>query len=372
MRLARAGACRNSLDAVGDLGHDRLMVGAGIEGVGDALTGGIIARQFEPGAGEAHESGHGGDCLNCGAALTGPYCHRCGQPAHVHRSLAAFWQDFAHGVVHFEGKIWRTLPLLAWRPGQLTRRYIDGERARFVSPVALFLFSVFLMFAVFNSVGGPVFSHEQAKSYLTMPEGPSAQLKLLREQRANMAAAGENTAAIDLSISTVREQAARQKGSNAGVIDVGGTGGLRWLDEAYRKGQENRALLAYKLQSNAYKFSWMLIPISMPFVWIMFLHRRRYRQYKAYDHTVFVTYSLAFITLLTVALSLLHALFLPAALGMLVLTFVPPVHIYRQLGGTYALRWHSALWRTFVLVFFGCITSATLFLLLLLALGVMH
>jgi len=67
----------------------------------------------------------------------------------------AFWHDLAHGVLHFEGKIWRTLPLLAWRPSALTRRYIDGERARFVSPMALFLFSVFLMFAIFSAVGGP-------------------------------------------------------------------------------------------------------------------------------------------------------------------------------------------------------------------------
>ena len=40
----------------------------------------------------------------------------------------------------------RTLPMLAWKPGELTRRYIDGQRARFVSPIALFLFCVFLMF----------------------------------------------------------------------------------------------------------------------------------------------------------------------------------------------------------------------------------
>ncbi len=132
------------------------MMTGGIEGVGDALTGGIVARQFEPGAGETDEGSHGTACLNCGAALTGPYCHQCGQAAHVHRSLAAFWHDLAHGVLHFEGKIWRTLPLLAWRPGQLTRRYIEGERARFVSPMALFLFSVFLMFAVFHAVGGPI------------------------------------------------------------------------------------------------------------------------------------------------------------------------------------------------------------------------
>ena len=58
------------------------------------------------------------------------------------------------GALNFEGKIFKTLPLLAWRPGNLTRRYIDGERARFVSPLALFLFSVFLLFATFQLAGG--------------------------------------------------------------------------------------------------------------------------------------------------------------------------------------------------------------------------
>ena len=127
----------------------------GMEGMGEAVTGGMLARAIEPEAGEAAHA-HGATCLNCGTALVGDYCHRCGQHGHVHRSLAAFWHDLAHGVLHFEGKIWRTLPLLAWRPGELTRRYIAGERARFVSPMALFLFSVFLMFGIISAVGGPV------------------------------------------------------------------------------------------------------------------------------------------------------------------------------------------------------------------------
>ncbi len=349
-----------------------MMVPGGIEGVGDALTGGIVARQFEPEAGEAHEGEHGGACLNCGAELTGPYCHCCGQPAHVHRSLAAFWHDLAHGVLHFEGKIWRTLPQLAWRPGQLTRRYVEGQRARFVSPMALFLFSVFLMFAVFNFVGGPVFDHQEVKSDIQIPESAEGKLRLLQQERNNAAVAGQRTDAIDLSIAAVKEQAARDAtGGNSGPVEIDTTG-LGWLDQAYRHAKENPALLAYKVQTNAYKFSWLLIPISVPFVWILFLHRRRYRQYRAYDHTVFVTYSLAFMTLLVVALSLLHAVFLPTAISVLAILFVPPVHIYRQLKGAYQLRWYGALWRTFVLVFFGCITSVTIFMLLLLALGVMH
>ena len=58
--------------------------------------------------GHTHET----KCLNCGAELTGEFCHACGQHAHVHRTLTAFFHDFLHGVLHFEGKIWRTLPLL--------------------------------------------------------------------------------------------------------------------------------------------------------------------------------------------------------------------------------------------------------------------
>lgn len=73
--------------------------------------------------------------------------------ADVHRSFGAIGHDLVHAIFHFEGKLWNTLPLLAWRPGDLTRRYIHGERARFISPLALFLFAVFLTYAVLSMVG---------------------------------------------------------------------------------------------------------------------------------------------------------------------------------------------------------------------------
>jgi hypothetical protein len=112
-------------------------------------AGAVLARAVEPHAGEADDGHtHESNCLNCGAKLLGDFCHECGQRAHVHRSLKGFFHDLLHGVLHFEGKIWRTMAKLIGNPGDLTRRYIDGERAKFVSPVALFLFTVFLMFAV--------------------------------------------------------------------------------------------------------------------------------------------------------------------------------------------------------------------------------
>ena len=102
----------------------------GFEPVADVVTGGMLGRAVEPSAGESAE-GHTEEsvCLNCGTPLVGSHCHQCGQRAHVHRTVTAFFHDLLHGVFHFEGKIWRTLPMLAWRPGQLTRRYIDGQRA---------------------------------------------------------------------------------------------------------------------------------------------------------------------------------------------------------------------------------------------------
>jgi hypothetical protein len=113
-----------------------------------------------------------------------------------------------------------------------------------------------------------------------------------------------------------------------------------------------------------------LIPISVPFVWMLFLHRRRYRQYKGYDHTVFVTYSIAFMSLGAIALSLLRAIGFPEALAGFAMLIVPPVHIYRQLRGAYELSRFSALWRAFVLINVTGLTLS-LFFLLLLALGVL-
>ena len=360
----------------------------GIEAVGEAVTGGMIGRAVEPGAGEAHDAGHGA-CLNCGADLTGQYCHACGQAAHVHRTLGAFWHDLAHSVLHFEGKIWRTLPLLAWRPGELTRRYVEGQRASFVSPMALFLFSVFVMFAVFSWVGGPIGvpgqqqTGELVSSTRKTGDRLQDQLARLERQRADAVARNHPTTELDRAIAETREGIAALAAVNAAtrvgergvsqvaaeeMIDIETNGG--WFDRAYKKAKENPSLLLYKLQSNGYKFSWLLIPLSVPFVALLFLHRRRYRQFRAYDHVVFVTYSLCFMTLLIVALSLLRGVGMPAGWAVLALSFIPPVHMYRQLKGAYGLSRRSALWRTFVLVWFATIVLS-LFMLILVLLGVM-
>ena len=328
-----------------------------LEAIGDAVTGGAIARAVEPKAGEAAD-GHTRDtnCLNCGAVLTGTYCHQCGQHAHVHRTLSAFFHDFLHGVLHFEGKIWRTLPLLVWRPGELTRRYIDGQRARFLSPVALFLFCVFLMFAAVSLFGGNMGELPAAAKEELRAELHANQLKLatLERQKSAEQKIGRKNPTLDEQISDLRseieaEQAVQQ--GNFSKRSVRTSGDLPdWLNDSIGKAARNPELLAYKLKTNAYKFSWLIIPLSVPFVWLLFPFSRRFR---LYDHTVFVTYSLCFMSLLVI----FGVIFGVLGLGgiAIVLWLVPPFHMYRQLKGAYGIGRFSALWRTVLLTLFALI-----------------
>ena len=341
------------------------------EAIGDAVTGGLLARAVEPNAGEVGEDGHTHEkcCLNCGILLTGPYCSACGQKAHVHRSLRAFAGDFVAGLVNFEGKFWRTLPMLALHPGEMTRRYIAGERARFISPIALYLFTVFAMFAVLNFTGALDPDAEAFK--VDMQEEVAAHqraLVKLEAKRSNPATPKDELAAIDRKIANRKEEiATSQKILTGGAVTAGDLDPdtPAWVRPLIEDAVENPAMLSLKIQEAASKYSWLLIPLSVPFLWMLFPFRRRYR---LYDHTVFVTYSLSFMMMLVIAAGLLVAAGWTALAAFLF--FVPPFHMYRHLKGAYQLGRFSALMRTFLLVTFAFV-AAGLFLAATVAIGTM-
>ena len=356
------------------------------EAIGTASEGGLFARAIsrESGGSALDTDGHFAEtaCLNCGTELVGPHCHTCGQPAHLHRTLSAVGHDLVHGVLHLDGKLWHTLPLLAWRPGDLTRRYIAGERAFFVSPMAMFLFTVFLMFAVFQAVGFTT------PADISMPdmEQIDGALKQEREDltderaelvtsldatddeaeasriRSEIADVDEEIASIEAGRSVLTDKDFGEPGMHVTIGDPGSSEFLHHLNEKWRK---NPGLMLYKLQSNSYKFSWLLIPLSLPFVWLLFAWRR---EFKAYDHAVFVTYSLSFMSLMFIALSLLAKA--GVGLGWLFTIFatIAPLHIYRQLKQAYGLSTWSTIWRLVVLLFAIFVVIA-LFLQILLFLG---
>ena len=376
-----------------------------VEGIGGAIEGALFGRAVEKEGGTKGETSppEPAECPNCGTMTAAAFCPDCGQKQKVHRTLAALFHDLIHGVLHLDGKFWNTIPLLIFRPGKLTRRYIDGERAKFVSPMAMFLFSVFAMFAVFQMLGISAPSDLQAPSREDLTarfDASATQLEELIAQYEESLESGdlseEERARVEGQLAFARSEledlmvvenltfgeSSRQT-TGAGstedgetVVELSEDGTARMtIDEAglelleldlVKKWQENPSLMLYKLQANAYKFSWLLVPLSIPFVWFLFLWKRRF---KAYDHAIFVTYSLSFISLLFITSSLIFMIpeFGPPVAAILMI-IVTPIHLYKQLRHTYELSRWSALWRLFVLS--ACIWIVlVLFLQVLLLLG---
>jgi hypothetical protein len=253
----------------------------------------------------------------------------------------------------------------------LTRRYIAGERARFISPVALYLFTVFAMFAVLNLTGQLGSSNSTRFPKQGLETGISenrAELAKLEAQRKAAADAGKNVADLDRKIAKDKQDIADiQTVLNGSGISAGNdrNDAPRWIRPFIKNVKDNPQLVAMKVQDAASKFSWLLIPISLPFLWLLFPLRRRYN---AYDHVVFVTYSLSFMMLLMIAGGVLAAAGLGGVAGLLF--FVPPFHMYRQLKGAYQLGRFSAILRTMALVTFAFIAAA-LFVAAVVAIGAM-
>ncbi|MFC5459481.1 DUF3667 domain-containing protein [Massilia niabensis] len=94
-------------------------------------------------------------CPNCGTRIAGEFCQGCGQPAHLHvPSAREFLHEFIAHYVALEGKLWKSVALLLFRPGRLTRDYIEGKRARYVEPLRLYLSFSIIFFAIFKLGGG--------------------------------------------------------------------------------------------------------------------------------------------------------------------------------------------------------------------------
>ncbi|MGN6691165.1 MAG: DUF3667 domain-containing protein, partial [Sphingopyxis sp.] len=325
--------------------------------------------------------------------------------ADVHRSFGAIGHDLVHAIFHFEGKLWNTLPLLAWRPGDLTRRFIHGERARFISPLALFLFAVFLTYAVLSMVGAGHFTSgvndglgldkvlaEQSRTTavadsmqsevdridaeLADKDLPVAQRQELQVERETLQKSAEY---LGIARSRSKEERAADRAAGPPVLDdpvqqvktstefVARNKidtGIAFIDHGMEKAFANPQLILYKLQANAYKFAWALIPLSLPFMWLLFPFSRRFH---TYDHFVFVTYSISFMLLLFVVVRLLN-LTVVGDLATFFAIFYVPFHMYRQLRGAYRSSRFGSLVRATLLLFFS-LFAVVAFMLLLLALG---
>lgn len=435
-----------------------------IEAAGALATASAVAGVVE---GEGGEGGAArqGTCANCDAPVNGRYCSNCGQATHGNRKLFHLVEEFLHTLFNLDTKLWRTLPMVVFRPGTLTRNYVYGKRARYISPLAMFLFAIFVMFFAVSFVEAPVeiggTTEEQRAAYAENLAEAQAELaqaeRDLAEERAAPPPTDGTPPGLDISLAEqavrlardevereqealaridrviAQRQAVREAASNGVVIDTGvdtptptpapspetpastvetssgevvvdtdaapagseddmegavfGPGetwqdglrrlarnenfvvvqGMPELNERVRQKFENPDLAVYRIQEAASKFSFLLAPLSLPFIMLLFLWKRGTTMY---DHIVYALYALSFAALVTaLAIGTAQFKWTAWAPGWLILAGVP-IHTFFHLGGAYKLGRWSAFWRTcFMLLFATIILSFFLVLIVILGLA---
>ncbi|RAK56908.1 DUF3667 domain-containing protein [Phenylobacterium deserti] len=235
-------------------------------------------------------------CANCQTALVGHFCHQCGQKAHLHDKLSHLAHELVEGIAHFDGRLWRTLPLLAFNPGRLSREWLQGKRMTYVSPLHVFLFAVFLVFLIPNFTGHHL---------IQLPH-----FKL----------------------------------DPADTTDAR----LRGLIELWNQKQADGKYYGYKAETLAYKLAFVLAPVAM--LLLAATTWRPSRKSTAYKHGVVALYGLGFAALVASALMLLPKAasdsvgdWAAVALG---------VHMVVHLRGAYGCSWPGAIARSVVLASF--------------------
>lgn len=268
----------------------------------------------------------GQPCQNCGTLVSQRYCPNCGQlAASFHRPLWNLIGESITDTFAIDGRAARTLPMLMFRPGRVTRNYIDGKRARYVPPFRLLLLSslvfFFAFFAVMSAQGwmenlvldDTTFSEEQREevraSISEMLKEMENDPEMSEADRAIARSAITGFTEPYLSVTPEDNDEALDgetagAGANLEISDDGVTMGANWksMNERAREIISNEKLFTAQIQKWAPRISLLMIPVSILTFGVMYVWRRRIYMY---DHAIHALHIHSWIYLFSSVLLLL-------------------------------------------------------------------
>ena len=90
------------------------------------------------------------NCPNCGSEAVEKFCAHCGQRFHAAHSIREFVRAVADDQLGVDAKLPRTLKYLFFKPGFLTREYMQGRIVRYIPPFRLYLLASVLFFVLLS------------------------------------------------------------------------------------------------------------------------------------------------------------------------------------------------------------------------------
>jgi Protein of unknown function (DUF3667) len=126
----------------------------------------------------------GDRCLNCGRILSGQYCAGCGQKKRdVDPTLREFLHETTQELTNWDGKVPGTLRALFFSPGRLTMDVLAGRRARWLTPLRVYVICSIAFFAsrpLAETISQRT-GREVAKITITNPDGTTVLTPEMRE-----------------------------------------------------------------------------------------------------------------------------------------------------------------------------------------------
>lgn len=335
----------------------------------------------------------GTPCPNCETALQGPYCHSCGQFAEqYHKSIWHLFVEVVESFTHFDGRLWRTLPNLLWRPGRLTRSYLDGKRASQVPPFRMFLIVLLIVFFAGQCsmnqrpdgttaadlpgaampgtekqareaiLSDPDLTEEERQQALAVVEGDWGRFgKMIADKAREESdkAEAEKAAAATAGAPAGKAKAGDVEVTKNGAVVLGVSeddtdlAGL-WLRERIEKIRDNPEMFWLILEKWAHRVAILALPVSALILSLLFVFQRRFY---VFDHLVFSMHSLSFQLLLLTGILLASIVTGPVIWWLILLS---PVHLFVHMRGTYGTGVFLTLVRMWLLWFLTTIAFSLL------------
>nr|WP_321359260.1 DUF3667 domain-containing protein [uncultured Hyphomonas sp.] len=339
-----------------------------MEAAGAASLGGLTS-------GEHHKVQPPGEpCRNCGTVVMDRYCTHCGQLAsNFHRPFFSLVASSLADTFALDSRLLRSVPMLMFRPGRMTRNYLDGQRARYVPPFRMFLLASVLFFLTLfglgdrlgwyadwslNPGGGVELSQTDRETAIE-----ELKVRLQRDDLSPDGRAGLESALARLEsgeqVAFVREDGTVDREALHGMIDQAidpdaspvGAQTLQAAGDQFARVFENQDRFAARFREWAPRFSLMFMPLLALMLTVIYVwHRKVY----VYDHVIvalhFQTFLYGLATLLLLVVAILHI-----GPGWLSLagTIWGIWYLHRQLRVTYGTGFFMAALRTSILLILG-------------------
>lgn len=176
-------------------------------------------------------------CKNCSTSLHGKFCAHCGQKAYDEKdkSIGKLVDEAIHFITHFDGKLLKTLKVIYFQPGKLSLDYSNGIRQRYYKPLSLYIFIV-ILYLIFPLASGMNMEMKYYKST------PMSGIWISRQIENKMRVSNKDEAQLE-------------------------------LDFHMKSKTTSKFLLL------------LLIPLSMPILFLLYIRRKRY----IFDNVILLT-----------------------------------------------------------------------------------